>query len=160
MRGNHKHGYTKVVDRHKGNPKWRAHVAWLHMKRRCDKPDMKDAKNYGDRGIVYDPRWAKFENFIADMGDPPEGHSLDRIDVSGNYCKENCRWATRKQQNSNKRRHIYIEKDGRRQMMWQWAAELGLSLGTIRTRHARGWPDAEILSLAKFDAWSHRKRGS
>lgn len=76
---------------------------WAGMIQRCSNIGAPSYKLYGGRGITYDPRWERFENFYEDMGDRPEGMSLDRIDVNGNYCKENCRWATAGVQNFNKR---------------------------------------------------------
>lgn len=78
--------------------------SWRGMRERCTKPNNKAYHHYGGRGISYDPRWNKFENFLADMGDTyKEGLTLDRIDVNGNYCKENCRWVSWSEQNLNKR---------------------------------------------------------
>jgi hypothetical protein len=76
------------------------------MKRRCKDSKRADYKYYGGRGITYDPAWESFDNFLADMGERPEhvdAWSLDRIDNNGNYCKENCRWASPQQQAGNKR---------------------------------------------------------
>jgi len=73
------------------------------MKRRCDKPTCKEYVMYGGRGIRYDPAWSRFEAFYADMGDRPDGLSLDRIDNDGDYAKDNCRWADRLTQRMNQR---------------------------------------------------------
>ena len=74
------------------------------MKRRCLDPKNEDFLHYGGRGIKICDRWLEsFENFSQDMGDRPKNHSIDRIDVNGDYCKENCRWATQKQQVDNRR---------------------------------------------------------
>lgn len=80
----------------------KAYMAWKQMKRRCNKDS---TENYGSRGISYDERWSTFELFWEDMGGSyVEGLELDRIDVNGNYCKENCRWADNSLQAFNKRK--------------------------------------------------------
>lgn len=73
------------------------------MKARCLNPHNKRYADYGGRGITICERWLTFENFFADMGQCPQGLSLDRIDNSGNYEPDNCRWATTQEQTSNKR---------------------------------------------------------
>lgn len=77
------------------------YVSWVEMRRRC-RSDRHRAE-YRDRGITVCERWRKFENFLADMGERPDGLTLDRIDNDGNYEPGNCRWATPDQQSRNRR---------------------------------------------------------
>lgn len=92
-----------------GNPKHNgyytpAYRVWANMKARCRNKNATGYSNYGKRGITYDPSWEKFEEFLADMGQPPSSkHQLDRKDNDGNYCKENCRWVTKPEQMLNRR---------------------------------------------------------
>lgn len=82
----------------------RTHKTWTSMKGRCRNPNDAMWKYYGARGITVCARWLKFENFYADMGERPEGKTLDRIDVNGHYEPGNCRWATPLEQRHNQRR--------------------------------------------------------
>ena len=83
--------------------------SWVGMKQRCYNPRTVRYEQYGGRGIEVCPRWFSFANFLADMGERPEGTTLDRIDNNGNYCKENCRWASSQQQRYN----ISVRKDSK-----------------------------------------------
>ncbi|MEY9421532.1 hypothetical protein ABIF69_007974 [Bradyrhizobium japonicum] len=74
------------------------------MIQRCTNPHTKAFKNYGGRGITICDRWRRsFEAFLADMGEPPDGHTLDRKNNDGCYEPDNCRWATRAEQKLNQR---------------------------------------------------------
>lgn len=149
-----KHGCTTI--KNKSNPKWRAWCAWVALRKRCDNPDKRDYKNYKGRGITYDVSWDDFKNFLADMGLPPKGTSLDRIDNNGNYCKENCRWATKTEQMRNTRHNHYLEYDGKRLMICEWAELLGIKSVLIRNRLRRNWSVERLLSTPRLAVGSNQ----
>lgn len=109
-------------------------TAWSQMRERCNNKNTVCYKNYGGRGIAYCKRWEKFENFYADMGKKPSPrHSLDRFpNRDGDYKPSNCRWATPKQQNGNRRSNRWIEYNGRKKILADWATELGVTHSHIR----------------------------
>lgn len=108
--------------------------AWAHMKARCDNPNVERYPHYGGRGISYATKWASFPAFLADMGEAPDGCSLDRIDVNGNYEPGNCRWATAKQQARNTRASKMITAFGATRTVAEWAELKGLGPATIHNR--------------------------
>lgn len=91
-------GRCLTRERHK-----RAYDCWVNMKQRCNNPRNPVYEYYGARGISYHPDWEIFSNFLADMGDPPEELTLERLNNDEGYSKENCEWATRKEQTANRR---------------------------------------------------------
>lgn len=139
-----------------GDPTWSkkiygrtpTHISWTSMKQRCSNKNNPDYPRYGGRGIRYDARWDLFSNFLSDMGDRPEGMTLDRIDVNGDYTKSNCRWATREEQNYNQRNTLYIEYDGKRLNALEWEKITGISKHMIIRRIKSGW-DVEKALYAK-----------
>ena len=89
---------------------------WSKMIDRCYRPEHSHYHRYGGRGVTVCKRWHSFENFYADMGVPPEGLTIDRIDNDGNYEPGNCRWATRKEQANNTSQNLTPEIKGVRSL--------------------------------------------
>jgi len=108
--------------------------AWRNMNTRCRNKNRAQYKDYGGRGIIVCERWKTFKNFYADMGDIPTGLSLDRKDNNGNYCKENCRWATRAEQRTNTRPVTKIEFNGLVKTLTEWGKEIGLKPNALQYR--------------------------
>ena len=77
--------------------------SWVGMKQRCSNKRNKAYKHYGGRGIRYCAEWESWAGFYADMGERPEGYTLERVDVNGDYCPENCIWLEKRKQGTNKR---------------------------------------------------------
>lgn len=114
--------------------------SWISMIRRCTDPKNKKHKYYMARGIKVCDRWLDIKCFYEDMGDRPKGTSLDRIDTNGNYCKENCRWATSTQQNNNRNINVRINYNGKNQTLSEWSRELGINKSTLEGRiFVRKW---------------------
>lgn len=119
--GSLRHGYTKscgcIVRKH-GHRESRTYKSWSSMKARCLNSNAPDYFRYGGRGIEVCTRWLGthgFEHFLEDMGERPEGKTLDRFpDKNGNYTKSNCRWATAEEQNNNTRTSRLTLKQRRR----------------------------------------------
>ena len=130
-----------------GDPMWTrkakyrspTHVTWYSMIRRCDSPNVKEYRNYGARGISYDPEWADFNKFLRDMGERPSGMTLDRINVNGNYTRNNCRWADKKTQSNNRRNNIYITYRGETKTRAEWNRIAGLPAEVLAWRLNNGW---------------------
>jgi len=117
------------------------------MKSRCNNPNNVSFDNYGGRGISVCGRWDKYQNFISDMGNRPTlKHTLDRIDNDGNYEPSNCRWATRKEQQRNRRTNHIIEFNGESKNITDWSNDLGIKLTTLIGRLDRGWSIEKTLT--------------
>lgn len=124
------------------------YVAWQEIRRRCLSRTHHAYPRYGGRGISICERWLLFENFLADMGArPSSGHSIDRINVNGNYEPGNCRWATDLEQGNNRRITQMVEYQGRTQSISMWARELGVKYFSLRNRIITlGWPIEKAMT--------------
>ncbi len=170
MRGNstqcrscarYKHGYAF---RGVADP---TYVTWADARQRCNAPTHKNYPDYGGRGIKMCQGWDSFENFLADMGERPAGLTIDRIGNDGHYscghCQEclkngwaaNCRWATRRDQQRNRRDNRYVEYHGERMLLVEAAERFGINYSTIRYRLARGWSVEDALDTPVYESHTH-----
>jgi hypothetical protein len=136
-----KHGHSSL-DPKKVSATYRT---WLGMVQRCTNPNARGFRRYGGRGISLCDRWRRFELFLKDMGERPQSKSLDRIDTNGPYSRENCRWATRKEQARNSKANRIIIHQGQSRCLTEWAEIKRLSVGAICHRLQKGWTIAETL---------------
>ncbi len=107
------------------------------MLNRCRNPNNRAFADYGGRGIAVCERWLVFENFLSDMGDKPEGMSIDRIDNDGNYEPSNCRWATVAEQQRNRRNVVLdgVSVSLLRYMRKRGETSVGLAIAFGVNRH-------------------------
>jgi hypothetical protein len=135
---NYRHGLAK-------SPEYRI---WVGIKNRCSNPKVRCYPRYGGRGVRVCDRWdASFVAFLADMGQRPSPvHQLDRIDGTGNYEPDNCRWVTSKVNNRNRRDTLWVEIYGKRKSLAEWAEIGGVRLQTAWARfRLRGWTAKESV---------------
>lgn len=132
-RRNATHGHTKA-----GVPISRTYNTWKSMLSRCEYKRSTSYKYYGAKGVTVCERWKSFQNFLDDMGERPEGMSLDRKDSLLGYSPENCKWSTDLEQQNNKSSNILIEAFGKTQTIAQWSRETGIHKATIGRRFFAG----------------------
>lgn len=118
---------------------------WHGMMKRCYDERHISYKSYGGRGVKVCDRWRVFDNFAEDLVAPPEGMTLDRIDVSGNYEPNNCRWATNHEQANNRSNSTYLTIDGETKTIEQWSIYSPVYGSTIRRRIARGYSPKDAV---------------
>lgn len=145
-----KHGFSR-------HPLYAIYRTMMH---RCYNPKAGAYRHYGGRGIAVCQRWREsFLSFVEDMGPKPSpDHSIDRINNDGDYCPENCRWATHEQQFSNRRGSRYLSHNGQTLTMAQWSKILGISSGTIHQRLDSGWTIEQALTTPVETAESDKAK--
>lgn len=150
---NLKHGHTRAGFHSS------VYQRWAQMVSRCTNAKDRSYHRYGGRGITVCDRWlSDFSAFLADVGEPPAGTSLDRIDNNGNYEPGNVRWATRIEQNNNTSRNRVLEYDGQRKTASEWARHFGLSQRLVMSRLSAGWAIDDVF-LADTTRRSRKTKG-
>ena len=138
--------------------------SWYCMKRRCYYEKDIGYHNYGGRGIKVCDRWLGengFKNFFEDMGPRPKGkYSLDRINNDLDYCKENCRWGTKKDQDRNRRTNRIIEHNNEKLIMIEWAEKLGMTEACLKNRLDSGWLMEKVINTPIKNIGIKHKRDS
>ena len=125
------------------------HRAWVSMKQRCTNQNKREWPHYGGRGIKVCERWMQsFIAFLSDVGHKPSSkHSLDRIDVNGDYAPGNVRWATQKEQCANRQHNRLITYKGETKTLSAWAQQIGISQGRLHGRLSSGWSVEEAIEI-------------
>jgi hypothetical protein len=133
-----------------GNIESQEMSTWRSMIRRCYRKDNHNYHLYGGRGIKVCDEWmgdGGFARFCQDMGPrPSRRHTLDRVDNDGDYCPENCRWATIKQQANNKRSNRFLVHEGKRLSVAEWSSIAGIKSSTLLERLRRGWSVQDAIT--------------
>lgn len=122
-----------------GLSKTSTYSIWDSMIQRCENPARKDYDRYGGAGITVCERWHKFDNFLADMGQRPQGLTLDRKNGALGYSPENCRWVSQREQNRNQKSNRVITHNGKTMCLAEWAESIGMNTNTFEARLRRGW---------------------
>lgn len=122
------------------------YMTWCQMVQRCENPKNSAFADYGGRGVKVCARWMDFTNFIEDMGPRPAGFTLERIENSLGYCQSNCRWATRGENNRNKRNNIWLTFDGVTMIAKDWSRHSPVPYRAFVKRIRRGWSLVKALS--------------
>ena len=128
------------------------------MMERCYRAKAKNYHNYGGRGIAVCEEWhniLNFEKWVKDSG-YAKGLTLERMDVNGNYCPENCSWVNKKAQANNRRNTMYLEYKGETHTISEWADLLGINRSTLNNRIYRGWTIEKALGRRKYYGSSDR----
>ena len=137
-----------------GQSKTRVYGIWAGMWTRCTNEKHGDFHRYGGRGITVCDRWQSFERFYQDMGDPPAKAWIDRIDNEGPYEPGNCRWATAKQQQRNKRNNHLVTFNDKTQTVTEWGEERGMKPLTLLQRLRYGWSVERALTEPVNVGWT------
>lgn len=124
---------------------------WNTIKNRCYNSKYSQFKNYGAKGIKMSDVWRyNFAKFVEDIGQrPSKKHQIDRIDNTGNYTLDNCRWSTSRENCRNKSTNKHIFYEGEKLLYCQWSEKLGLHRSTVGRRIKNGWTEKDAVTTPK-----------
>lgn len=126
---------------------------------RCYNEKQKTYKHYGGRGILVCERWHTFKNFYDDMiAGYKKGLSIERENVNGNYEPSNCRWATHYEQVRNRTDNHFLEYNGQKMILNDWAKKYGIRKATLWARINSGWDIATAISTPTLQTWNKKKK--
>jgi len=146
QKSNFKHGHSR------GGHVSKAMRVWRHMIERCCNPHSINFERYGARGITVCDRWKVFTNWLEDMGEPPDGLTLERIKNDGNYEPANVKWDTIKNQCRNKRNNVMVTIGGVTTTLIEICERFGKPISLARKRLRKGWPaDRAIFEKSRRD---------
>lgn len=141
--------YNREISSTHHESRTRLYDTWHGLRQRCNNPNSKDAHNYYERGIVVCEEWNKSYEAFRDWAIAngyQDGLTIDRIDVNGNYCPENCRWATAKEQCRNTRVNHLLTHNGETKTIAEWAEITGIDYYTLAKRIEKGWSDDDAIT--------------
>lgn len=139
-------GVSRRMKKH-GGSKSPTYKIWVGIIDRCENENNRSYPDYGGRGIKMCQRWREsYEAFVADMGERPPKMTIERNDVNGNYEPSNCRWASKKEQANNTTRNHFVEFDGQRLTIAQWAEKIGVKPMILVQRLFLGWSVERALT--------------
>lgn len=138
----------------------RLYNIWGKMKERCFNPNADNYRHYGGKGIKVCDEWLTFEGFYewAKSSGYRDDLTIDRINVFGNYCPDNCRWATMREQANNTTRNHTITIRNETKTVQGWADEVGISRSTILSRLQNGWSPEDAVLMPKYQTRAYMKR--
>lgn len=137
-------------------------AVYISMRQRCSNPNAQNYHRYGGRGITVCDRWLDKKNgflsFISDLGERPPGTTIERVNNDFGYSPENCKWSTRKEQYANRSTNHYIEFNGERRTITEWAAKIGIATPNLIARlNKLKWPLERALTEPPNKKFSHKK---
>jgi hypothetical protein len=138
-----KHGHAKT-----GN-ETSSYRAWTDMRCKCRLKSHRQYKHYGHLGINFTKRWNEFSAFYADMGERPEGHVLDRIDLTKGFSKENCKWSLISEKNDSRLKTIAVRIDGEMLTFKEIEKKYGVSANRAYMRYKAGLTGRDLVSTVK-----------